>query len=173
MSAAYERLVQHLDERDVRYRANSDAGSVCSDFQGDVGTYRLIASVDDDGELFEVYAYSPVRAPEGARPAVAETIARANYGLRLGKFEMDCDDGEVRFQLAHVLSDGILAEEIISRSFSLAMTMLDRYLPAVLSVIYGNEHRKRPSGVWSTGRSRRVNERRWPQRLAVPDRLDS
>ena len=49
MNAAYERLVQHLDEHDVRYRANSDAGSICADFQGEVGTYRLIASVDDDG----------------------------------------------------------------------------------------------------------------------------
>ena len=86
--------------------------------------------------------YSPVRVPEGARPSIAETIARANYGLRLGKFEMDYDDGELRFQLAHVLPGGLLDEEIISRSFSQAMTMLDRYLPAVLSVIYGNEHPK-------------------------------
>jgi len=142
MNAAFETLVQHLDEQDIRYQANSEIKSICADFRGEVGTYRLIASVDDDRDLFDVYAYSPVRVPEGARPSIAETLTRANYGLRLGKFEMDCDDGEVRFQLAHVFPDGVLAEEIISRSFSLAMTMLDRYLSAVLSVIYGNEHPK-------------------------------
>jgi hypothetical protein len=139
MNAAYERLVQHLDEHDVRYRANTDAGSICVDFQGDVGTYRVIASVDDDGELFEVLGFASVRIPEGARPSIAETIVRANYGLRVGKFEMDYDDGELRFQVAHVLTDGVLDDTIIARSFGTAMTMLDRYLPAILSVVYGNE----------------------------------
>jgi len=34
---------------------------------------------------------------------VAETITRANFGLRVGKFELDFDDGEVRFQAVHIL----------------------------------------------------------------------
>ena len=139
MNAAYERLIQHLDEHDLRYRADNDAGSICVDFQGDVGTYRVIAAVDEDGELFEVFGCAPVRVPEGARPSVAETVVRANYGLRVGKFEMDYDDGEIRFQIAHVLTNGVLDDGIIARSFGAAMAMLDRYLPAILSVIYGNE----------------------------------
>jgi hypothetical protein len=139
MNAAYEKLVHHLDEHDLRYRANSDAGSITADFQGEVGTYRFIASIDEDGELFQVFCCSPVLVPEGARPSVAEAITRANYGLRLGKFEMDCDDGELRFQIGHVLSDGVLDDRIIARSIGTAMGMLDRYLPAFLSVIYGNE----------------------------------
>jgi hypothetical protein len=139
MNAAYERLVQHLEAHDVRYRANRDVGAVWTDFKGEVGTYRVLASVDEDGDLFQVYGQWPIFVPVGARPAIAEVIARANYGLRLGKFELDCDDGELRFHIAHVLSGGVLEEELISRSFGHAMAMLDRYLPAVLSVIYGNE----------------------------------
>jgi hypothetical protein len=139
MHAAFERLIQHLDERDLRYRADNNAGSICVDFRGDVGTYRVIAAVDEDGELFEVFGCAPVRVPAGARPSIAETIARANYGLRLGKLEMNYDDGEIRFQVAHVLTNGVLDDGIIARSFGAAMAMLDRYLPAILSVIYGNE----------------------------------
>ncbi|MHB0958865.1 MAG: YbjN domain-containing protein [Pirellulaceae bacterium] len=139
MNLAYERLVQHLDNRDVRYRAHDDAGVICVDFQGDVGTYRVVASVDKDGELFEVLGCAPVRVPEGARPSIAETIVRANYGLRIGKWEMDYEDGEIRYQVAHSLVEGLLEESIIARSFGAVMAALDRYLPAVLSVIYGNE----------------------------------
>ena len=139
MNTAYEKLVQHLDEHDVRYRENNDGLSIGADFLGEVATYRIIAAVDDDGDLFQVLAYAPVRVPEGARPSIAETIARANYGLRLGKFEMDCDDGELRFQIAHILIGGVLDDEVIERTLGGAIAMLDRYVPAVLSVIYGNE----------------------------------
>ena len=50
--------------------------SICADFRCDVGSYRIIAAVDLESELFQVFGYSPVRVPEGARLAVAETIGR-------------------------------------------------------------------------------------------------
>lgn len=139
MNIAYERLVQHLEEQDVKYRANDDSRMVCADFQGEVGTYRLMAVVDEEGNLFQVLGLSHLRVPEGARPLIAEALVRANYGLVLGKFEMDFEDGELRFQIGQILIGGELPDEVIERSFTAAMAMLDRYLPAFLSVIYGNE----------------------------------
>lgn len=139
MHTAYETLIQHLDTRELRYRADHNAGSICVDFRGEVGTYRVIATVDDEDEVFEVFGCVPVRVPEGARRSVAETLMRANHGLRFGKFEMDFGDGEIRFQMAHALTDGVLGDSVIARTFAAAVIMLDQYLPAVLSVIYGNE----------------------------------
>jgi hypothetical protein len=139
MNAAYERLVQHLDENEVKYRANSDTSSICADVQGDNCTFRLMALVDDDGELFQVFGYSPIRVPEGGRPAIAEAITRANYALKYGKFELDFNDGELRYQISQMLLDGELDDAIIGRAFGATMAMLDCYLPAFLSVIYGNE----------------------------------
>ncbi len=139
MNAAFERLLQHLDEHDVRYRLHDDVGMVCADFQGEVGTYRVVASVDEEAGLFEVFGCSPIRVPEGARPAIAETIIRANYGLRMGKLEMDYADGKLRYQLACPLVDEELDDLVISRSFAAVLMTLDRYLPAILSVIYGND----------------------------------
>ena len=139
MNAAYEKLIQHLDEREVRYLTNGESRSICADFRCEVGTYRIIAAVDTESDLFQVIGYSPVRVPEGARSAVAETIARANYGLKVGKFEMDVDSGELRFQAAQILTEDCLDETVIDRLMGTTMSMLDMYLPAVLSVIYGNE----------------------------------
>ena len=139
MNAAYEKLIQHLDDRDVRYLTNGESRSICADFRCDVGSYRIIAAVDAESDLFQVFGYSPVRVPEGARPAVAETIARANYGLKVGKFEMDVDAGELRFQAAQILTEDSLEESVIDRLLGTTMSMLDMYVPAVLSVVYGNE----------------------------------
>ena len=75
MNAAYEKLIQHLDERDVGYLTNGESRSICADFGCEVGTYRVIAAVEDEGSLFQVFGYSPVRVPEGARSLIAETIS--------------------------------------------------------------------------------------------------
>ena len=139
MNAAYDKLIQHLDERDIGYLINAESRSICADFRCEVGTYRIIAAVDAEAQLFQVVGYSPVRVPEGARPSIAETIARANYGLKVGKFEMDFDAGELRFQAAQILTDDDLEEHVIDRLMGTTMSMLDMYLPAVFSVVYGNE----------------------------------
>ena len=80
------------------------------------------------------FAYRKVPARRSRKPLV-----RANYGLKVGKFEMDYDDGEIRVHVAHVLTEGELDDAVIARLFGTGMALLDRYLPAVLSVIYGNE----------------------------------
>jgi hypothetical protein len=47
MNATYERLINQLDEREIRYRANTDNLSICADFRGDVGTYQIVARVEE------------------------------------------------------------------------------------------------------------------------------
>jgi hypothetical protein len=76
----------------------------------------------------------PDRFWQGCRPAAAEAIARANYRLRLGKFELVAD-GEVRFQVSQILVDEAVGQAVIDMIGTTGWT----YLPALLSVIYANE----------------------------------
>jgi hypothetical protein len=89
--------------------------------------------------LFQVFGYSPIRIPVGSRPAIAETVVRANYGLRVGKFEFDMDAGELRFQASQIVVGDTVGESVIDRLIRTTIDMLDMYLPAFLSVVYGNE----------------------------------
>jgi hypothetical protein len=142
MTAAYEELISLLDEREVGYQCSDEDQSIATTFRGDVGNFRVFAQVDSDIQLFQVFGYSPIRIPEGARPAIAQAVARANYGLRVGKFELDLDDGEIRFQTSHILHDDAVGQDVIDRLIGNTMSMLDLYLPAFLSVVYGNEDPK-------------------------------
>jgi hypothetical protein len=139
MNAAYEKLIQHLDNHNIGYWSRSEDSSICADFRGEVGTYRVFARIDADDSLFQVFGYSPVRVPKGSRPAVAETVVRVNHCLKVGKFEMDYDEGELRFHAAQILPDDNLEDETIQRLMGTTMAMLNTYLPAFLSVVYGNE----------------------------------
>jgi hypothetical protein len=139
MNAAYEQLIQHFNERDIQYLTSADQRSICADFRCEVGLYRVVAVVEPEDRLFQVFGYSPVRVPVGSRGAIAETIVRANYRLKVGKFEMDYDEGDVRFQAAQILPDDNLDDGVIQALIGTTISMLNLYLPAVLSVIYGNE----------------------------------
>jgi hypothetical protein len=136
MTAAYEELLHVLDERDINYSTGEDQ-SIRTTIQGDVSTYWTAARVEDD--LFQVACFSPLRIPAGSRRDIAEALVRANYGLRIGKFELDFDDGEIRFQVSQILDDDAVGEAVIDRMIGTAVNMLDTYLPAFMSVVYGNE----------------------------------
>jgi len=139
MNAAYEELIHLLEERDVNYSTNDEHQSVCTDLKGEVAAYRVVAHVDTESELFQVFGHCPLRVPDGCRPAIAEAVARANYGLRVGKFEFNVDEGDLRFQASQALLGESVGESVIDRLITTTMAMLDMYLPAFLSVIYGNE----------------------------------
>ncbi|MEO5952445.1 MAG: YbjN domain-containing protein [Chloroflexia bacterium] len=67
-------------------------------FQGQNGRWGCLARVDQEKELILFYSYCPVKAPEDKRPILADFLTRANYGLYIGNFEMDFNDGEVRYK---------------------------------------------------------------------------
>ncbi|MCA9257752.1 MAG: YbjN domain-containing protein [Planctomycetales bacterium] len=140
VNVAYEKLVQHFDERDLRFEADPEQQLVTAGFWCDYCLTRITAVVEPDDRLFQVFAEIPIRVPEGARPSVGEAITRANYGLRLGKFEFDVDRGLLRYQTSTMLTeDGTLDDETIARQVGTSLAMVDRYLPAVMSVIYAND----------------------------------
>lgn len=75
-----------------------------------------------------VYAFSPIEAninDEETMAELAEYFTRANYGLRNGNFEMDYDDGEIRYK-THVDFDGLIPSyEVIKNSIYKAAGTLD------------------------------------------------
>ena len=136
MTAAYEELLNVLDERDIHYSTGEDQ-SIRTTIRGETASYSTAARVEDD--LFQVACFSPLRIPEGSRRDVAEAIIRANYGLRVGKFELDFDDRELRFHVSQILDGDAVGPAVIDRMIGTAVNMMDTYLPAFMSVVYGNE----------------------------------
>jgi hypothetical protein len=120
---------QTLDENYV-YRAY---------FVGHNGEVTCFAQVRVDLEQFIFYVVMPVRAPAQVRLAVAEYLTRANYGLRIGNFEMDFDDGEVRYKSSLDFEGVELTSGLIRNTIYPAVQTMDRYLPGVLSVVFGGK----------------------------------
>ena len=108
-------------------------------FNGDNGQMTCYAQVREDLEQFLFYVLSPIKAPDETRSAVAEFITRANYGLRIGNFELDYSDGEVRYKSSLDYEGLALNTALIRNAIYPAVQTMDRYLPGMIKVIYGHQ----------------------------------
>lgn len=106
-------------------------------FAGRNGRTICYAQIRDDYEQFMFYVMCPIKVPEAMRPAIAEFITRANYGLRIGNFEMDHSDGEVRYKSSLDFKGTLLNSPLIENTIYAAVQTMDRYLPGIMRVVYG------------------------------------
>ena len=84
-----------------------------------------------------MYSVLPVFAPPAKKDEVAAFITRANFGMIIGNFELDYEDGEVRYKTSVDLED-VSELRILLRNmiYSNVLTM-DKYLPGLMRVIFG------------------------------------
>ena len=85
------------------------------------------------------YTVAPVKVPEEVRSDVAEYLTRANYGLRIGNFELDYRDGEVRYKTSLDFEGAELLPPLIRNTVYPSVNTMDRYMPGLMSVIYGGK----------------------------------
>jgi len=105
---------------------------------GENGRFSCQAEVNEEQKIFYFYSYFPVNVPEEKRSVIAELITRANYGMRVGNFELDYEDGEVRFKTSLDVENVELSHDLVSNHVYANVWTMDRYLLALFGVIYGN-----------------------------------
>jgi hypothetical protein len=106
-------------------------------FSGTNAKFRVIAQINVELEQLYLYAVAEVNVPEDARLNVAEFITRANYGMRIGNFEMDFSDGEIRYKSALDFEGDTLTDRLIYNALYPAVSTVDRYFPALMRVAFG------------------------------------
>jgi len=63
---------------------------------------------------------------------------RANSGTIVGNFELDFAEGEIRYKTSIDVEGDRLSSALIKQMVYANVTMMDRYLPGIMSVIYSN-----------------------------------
>ncbi|KYC36085.1 hypothetical protein WA1_40820 [Scytonema hofmannii PCC 7110] len=107
-------------------------------FQGENGKWTCYASTRIEQQQFIFYSVCSVNVPEDKRLAVAEFLTRANSGMVIGNFELDFADGEIRYKTSIDVQGDRLSFALIKPLVYANVTMMDQYLPGIMSVIYGD-----------------------------------
>jgi hypothetical protein len=137
LGAIFDTVLEFFREDEWSVRMLEGQTSASVNFGGRNGQWTCLARVIEEKEIFLFYSYCPVKAPPEKRPILADFITRANYGLYLGNFELDYNDGEVRFKTSIDVEGDRLSTALVKRLVYDNVSVMDRYLPGVLSVIYG------------------------------------
>lgn len=103
-------------------------------FVGENGEYSCFFQLSEDLNQFFCYVLAPIQVEKTRRTAVVEYISRANYGLRIGNFELDLDDGEVRYKSSLDFEGENLTDNWLRNAIYPAVYTMDRYMPGLLSV---------------------------------------
>ena len=136
MGQMLETVIQFFEESNWAYVREDEEPTLQSAFQGDNGEWSCYAFPDEEQQRFTFYSVCPVQAPEDRLMTVAELITRVNYGLVMGNFELDFDDGEIRFKTSIDVEGDRLSLALVERMVMANVEMVDMYLPGIMQVIY-------------------------------------
>lgn len=107
-------------------------------FTGKNGKWTCYAQAREDQEQLVFYSVCPINAPEDRRHQIAEFITRANYGMIIGNFELDFNDGEIRYKTSVDVEGDSLTIALVKQLVYANVIIMDRYLPGLMRVIYSD-----------------------------------
>ena len=131
-------VIEQLEQRRIRFAQYRDIPALMFLYQSSTAIHTCIVDIQTDRPFMRCLLHLDCRAPEERRPAAAELITRINYGLRLGNFEMDFADGEIRYRAGIDVADGELTAEMVDAVIGATAGTVDRYFPAIMSFLWSD-----------------------------------
>jgi hypothetical protein len=138
MTELLEIIVDFLQEDGWPFTPVEGQTALRTAFQGENGQWTCYALALEEQRQFVFYSVCPVNASEEKRPAMAEFLTRANYGLFVGNFEMDWSDGEIRYKTGIDVEGDRLSQALVQQMVYANVVSMDRYLPGIMKVLYGH-----------------------------------
>lgn len=137
-SSVFEVMKQFFEADGWRFAQVTDKPVLRMSFNGKHISMHCYAEAHDDEALFVFYAVLEDRAPQDKLEEIAEFITRANYGIKLGNFEMDYSDGEIRYKTSLSVQGGVLTTKMVKNQVYANVHTMDKYGPGIMAVLYGD-----------------------------------
>lgn len=134
-------IKKFLDEDDWRYSFDQEKGlfRFGLSIKGKLKNIQYLIVVNKDD--YTVYAVSPLSADQDddeQMKKMAEFVCRANYGLRNGNFELDFQDGELRYKCYVNCNGDLPSMEIVEKSIHCPAVMFTRYGKGIIEILFGS-----------------------------------
>ncbi len=135
----YDAMLDFFKTNQWPYLVLDDSPILTMNFEGQSARWTCYAQAREEQQQFVFYSLCPVNIPEDKRADVLEFLTRTNYGLVIGNFEMDLDEGEVRYKTSFDCENVPLAPALFKNAIYPNLAMMDQYLPAIFALVYAEE----------------------------------
>lgn len=131
----FEILCSVLTEDGWDYETDVKNQIVRLEIRGVNTSFYSFLIVDDEQESLLCNTHIKLRIPSDKHLEVCEFMNRVNYELANGNFEMDMEDGEIRFRTYLDLSGADPSKEQILNLIWNAVQSFDNYYPGLTEII--------------------------------------
>ena len=142
MGTLLDVVTAFLDGQSWPYETVKDGRVVRFPFAGDSEEWQVFVEAREQYFQVVVYSVAPFNIPEEHRLPAAEYLTRANYGLIIGNFELDMEDGEVRFKTSIDVEGAALASAMVRQLVFSNLRAMNQYLPGLAAVVEGKSSAK-------------------------------
>ena len=134
----FRNILSYFDSQDWKYHVPEPTETVALLGIGtESGKYHCIADVNEDLYRFIFFSVCPTNVPSKKRREMAELIARINYNLFLGNFELDFEDGEIRFKTSIIYESVELTPTIIEHLITSNLIAMDKNIAVITTFAFG------------------------------------
>lgn len=138
MAALIDIAEDYLLEIGWKFERDDDNDVIRTGVNANNASFRVIIYSLEDKELLTVYVTQDNNIPKPKRVAMAEFIARANYGLNLGNFDLDMEDGELGYKISVDVEGGQLSRDMVGNMVGAGVSTMDQYYPGMMAVLFAN-----------------------------------
>ncbi len=130
-------IKNYLDKKEWRYSKLEKANVLVFGIGGKNGSFQCIAQLIEEHYQFLFLSICGSNTPSNKRNDMLILLNHINHGLITGNFEMDNNDGEVRFRTSIDYENILLNEDVVEQLIMSNIISMDKNLPFLMSVMYG------------------------------------
>jgi len=105
---------------------------------GENGKFQCLADIFDEEKFFSFYSICGFNTPESKKQEMAELITRLNYEEGFGNFEMDFEDGEIRYKTSIFYESLEPTTQFVKNIIIQNIMSMDDSLPALTGLAFQN-----------------------------------
>ncbi len=130
---------EYLKKQEWQYSQIENKDIFLFSIGGEKGNFQCIIDISESEHRLKFFTISSANAPIEKRNEILELLNKLNFGFFIGNFEMDPDNGQIRYKtnLSYQFIEEpniLLLEELIMMN----IITMDRCTPSILGVLYGN-----------------------------------
>lgn len=127
----FERLKEYLKAVELTYSTVENETVITFRYTSK-GNYQCIIDVNDEDKIVIIYAILGSLVEPKKRNRIAQLLTRVNFGIRIGNFEMDYDDGQIRYKTS-IDYDGVndFDDSFLENLILINLTTTDKFYQAI------------------------------------------
>lgn len=134
----YNTIIEFLKKEKWQYSEIAEKDAIFFGVSGKHGNFQCIANINNEESKFTFYSICGSNAPAEKRKNVLEFINDLNNNLDVGNFQIDLEDGEVRFKTGIFFHSLDINVQLIENIILPNLIGIDTALPGIVGLMFGD-----------------------------------